>query len=312
LTLQSDGKVVLVGEVHTADGQFDEFGLARFTANGSLDRTFGRGGQVTTEFFATPLAGVHEADDAVLLQPDGKLLVGGSARQGQNRFALTETAIARYNANGSLDTSFGSGGKVLANGIDSVAALALDAAGDIFAVGGSKIAELSPSGQFDASVTPAPITSSLHGGQNAIAANGQYLFGTSVIVNRADSDAQVQRFTATGSPDPTFNSPAVDYTGVEGSGRDGANAVALQANGQVVVGGGNFLSTSVFGLARLNADGSLDPGFGSGGVLTTSFFGDEAVSALLIQPDGRIVAVGFAVNNSAGQTFVALACYLGA
>jgi uncharacterized delta-60 repeat protein len=281
-TLQPDGKIVVVGEVHTADGQLDEFGVARFTSNGRLDATFGSGGQVATEFFAAPLAGVHEAADAVLVQPDGKLLVGGSARQGQNRFAPTEMATARYNTDGSLDASFGSDGKVLANGIGNVATLGLDAAGNIFAVGGSSVAELSPSGQLAASVTPALITVSSHGGANALAANDQYLFGTTAIINRSDTDAQVRRFTATGSPDPTFTNPAFDYTGVEGSARDGSNAVTFQTNGQVVVGGSHFFGTSVFGLARLNADGSLDTGFGSGGVLTTSFFGDEAVSALLI------------------------------
>src|SRR6202011_318243 len=120
-----------------------------------------------TEFFAPPLAGVHEAADAVLVQPDGKILVGGSARQAQNRFARTMTAVARYNRDGSLDTTFGSGGRVLANGVGNVTALGLDAQQDTFLLAGNLIAELNPSGGFDASVTPAPITASSKGGGNA-------------------------------------------------------------------------------------------------------------------------------------------------
>ena len=73
--------------------------------------------------------------------------------------------------------------------------------------------------------------------------------------------------------------------------------VAIQANGQAVIGGthtesSQFSSTSVFGLARVNADGTLDPAFGAGGVLTTRIQGNDFVSLLVIQPDGKILAVG--------------------
>jgi len=78
-----------------------------------------------------------------------------------------------------------------------------------------------------------------------------------------------------------------------------------------VVGGSHFLATSVFGLARVNADGTLDSAFGSGGTLTTTFNGDEGVGALVVQPDGKIIAVGFSENNTTGHVFIALARYNG-
>jgi len=311
LALQSDGKIVAAGEERSPTGSPDAFAVARFTANGKLDSTFGNGGKVTTEFFNPPLAGAQEAADAVLVQPDGKILVGGSARQGQNRFAPTMTAIARYNSNGSLDAGFGSGGKALANGIGNVVTLGLDAAGDIFALNHNAIAELNPNGSFDAGVTPAAIIASSHGGVDAFQASGQYVAASTVNVIKNDVDTQVQRFTATGSQDPTFTGPTLDYTGQDGSATDGAGAVALQPNGQIVVGGAHFFGTSVFGLARVNSSGSLDTSFGNGGVLTTSFFGDEGVTALVIQSDGKIVGIGFAENNSTGQVYLALARYLG-
>jgi hypothetical protein len=77
------------------------------------------------------------------------------------------------------------------------------------------------------------------------------------------------------------------------------------------VAGSHFLATSVFGLARVKQDGTLDASFGTGGVLTTSFNGDDGASALLIQPDGKIVAVGFSENNATGHVFIALARYNG-
>jgi uncharacterized delta-60 repeat protein len=311
LTIQSDGKIVAAGEEQSPTGSPDEFAVARFTANGNLDPGFGTGGKVTTEFFNPPLAGAQERADAVLVQPDGKILVGGSARQGQNRFAPTMTAIARYNPNGSLDTSFGSGGKVLANGIGNVVTLGLDAAGDIFALDHNAIAELSHAGNFDSTVTPAAITASTRGGLDAFLSDGRYVVANSVIVIKNDVDTQVQRFTAAGGADPAFSGPTLDYTGQDGSSRDEAGAVAIQPNGQIVVAGSHFMSTSVFGVGRVNSTGSLDTSFGSGGVLTTTFFGDEAVTALLIQPDGKIVAIGFTENNSTGQVFLALVRYQG-
>jgi len=120
----------------------------------------------------------------------------------------------------------------------------------------------------------------------------------------------VQRFNADGSL--ASASPAFDYSGAAGldQARDSALAVAVQANGQAVVGGAHFLSTSLFGLARVNPDGTLDTSFGSGGVLTTTINGNEAVQAILIQPDGKIIAVGNSANNATGQSFIVLARYI--
>src|SRR4029077_6734590 len=107
-----------------------------------------------------------------------------------------------------------------------------------------------------------------------------------------------------------------DYAGQNGAlaVSDVPAAAAIQANGQAVIGGthaesGQFSSTSVFGLARVNADGTLDPAFGTGGVLTTKIQGNDFVSLLVIQPDGKILAVGTS-QNAAGVTELALARYL--
>lgn len=312
VAVQPDGKIIWVGSqgnpAFTPGGTF-EFAVARFNPNGTLDTSFGSGGRVGTEFFAPPLQGAQEFADAVLVQPDGKILVAGSARQGQNKFAPIQGAIARFNANGSLDAGFGSGGKVLSATHGTVTALGLDAAGDIFVLPG--LAEFSPSGQADATVTPAAITASSHGGAAAFLPDGQSVLTTSVGVAKHDVDVQVQRFNADGSVAST--SPAFDFSGATGldQARDSAAAVAVQANGQAVTAGSHFLATSVFGLARVNADGTLDTGFGAGGTLTTSFNGDDGAGAVLVQPDGKIVAVGFSENNSTGHVFIALARYNG-
>jgi uncharacterized delta-60 repeat protein len=254
------------------------------------------------------MQGAQEFARAVLVQPDGKILVAGSARQGQIRFAPIQGALARFNANGTLDTSFGTGGKILSSSLpNGITALGLDAAGDIFTL--PIRAEFSPSGQAGAAVTPAPITASSHGGSSVFLPSGQFVQANGVTVAKHDVDVQVQRFNADGTI--ASASPAFDYSGAVGLDQaiDSAGAVAVQANGQAVAGGAHFLSTSPFGLARVYPDGTLGTGFGSGGVLTTTFNGNEAVEAVLIQPDGKIIAAGFSDNNTTGQSFIALARY---
>jgi uncharacterized delta-60 repeat protein len=278
VALQPDGKIIWVGSQNTpgfpAFGTFS-FAVARFNANGTLDASFGTGGRDSVEFFAPPMQG----------------------------------ALARFNADGTLDTSFGTGGKVLSSSLpNGITALGLDAAGNIFTL--PIRAEFSPSGQADAAVTPAAITASSTGGSSAFLPSGQFVLANGFSVARHDDDIQVQRFNADGSL--ASASPAFDYSGAAGldQARDSALAVAVQANGQAVVGGAHFLSTSLFGVARVNPDGTLDTSFGSGGVLTTTINGNEAVQAILIQPDGKIIAVGNSANNATGQSFIVLARYI--
>jgi uncharacterized delta-60 repeat protein len=172
-------------------------------------------------------------------------------------------------------------------------------------------AEFTPVGQLDSAVTPAAITTSSHGTGATFLASGGYVLATAVAVTRHDTDIQVRRFNADGSAAAT--STPFDYSGVTGvdQARDSVNQVAVQPNGQIVVGGAHFLATSPIGLARVNADGTLDTAFGNGGTLTTTIQGDESATALLIQPDGKIVTVGSSENNTTGVTDVFLARYLG-
>jgi hypothetical protein len=107
--------------------------------------------------------------------------------------------------------------------------------------------------------------------------------------------------------------PAFDFSGATGldQARDGAGAVAAAPNGQIVAGGGHFLSSELIGVARVNADGSLDQAFGSGGTVLTTLQGNESPSVVLIQPDGKILAVGSSENNATGISDIAIVRYLG-
>ena len=104
MALQPDGKIVVAGEVELDTA--DDFGVCRYNTDGSLDSNFGIEGRITTDFF-----GFREFARSVAIQNDGKILVGGSCKtSGSDQFF--DFALARYNTDGSLDSGFGSGGKV--------------------------------------------------------------------------------------------------------------------------------------------------------------------------------------------------------
>jgi uncharacterized delta-60 repeat protein len=280
------------------------------TTLGTPDPTFGSGGVVTTPF---PKAADGAAADAVLVEPNGDILVGGQASvpgTTRNEPVVTEGALALYNPNGTLDTSFGSGGTVQStSSVGNITNLGIDASGDIFVLPAH--AEFSPVGQLDSTVTPETITASSAGGDSAFLSTGQSVTAGTVGVGRSMTDVRVQEFNANGSVDSAFDNPPFTYTGAEFAGRQSPGAIAVQPNGQIVVVGSDFQGTSVFGAARLDTNGRLDSGFGTAGVLTTSFQGDDGATAVLIQPNGDIVAIGFSEDNATGVTDIALARYLG-
>jgi uncharacterized delta-60 repeat protein len=167
LAIQPDGKYLWAGEATAPNGSNGSFAAVRFNANGTLDRTFGTGGLATTAF---PNSNVQGAD-AVLVQPNGKILLGGEALQ-NSYHAPADAALARFNPDGTLDQTFGSGGQVLSTAsIGNITTLGLDAAGDIVVLPAH--AEFSPNGRLDSTVTPAAITASSHGRSAAFLASGQ-------------------------------------------------------------------------------------------------------------------------------------------
>ena len=308
LAVQPNGQIVLGGDVSSLSGQVVDVGAARFNANGTVDTSFGTGGMATTPVFAPSAGFASETTDAVVVQANGDILLGTSASQTSYHAEVTTGAVVRYTSAGVLDAGFGSGGVVVSQSLGDVRTLGVDASGDVFVL--PSAVELSAAGQFDASVQAAPIVASSQGGGYAFLADGQYVAAESVGAGKHNDEVEAVRFNAGGAVDPTFDSVLLHYSGT-GSSQDSAGSITVASGGQIVFGGSQFLGTSVFGVAQVDANGAVDSAFGTGGAVTTDFQGDDSVAAVLVEPNGDIVAVGSSENNSTGQVDVALVRYVG-
>jgi uncharacterized delta-60 repeat protein len=263
IALQPDGKIVVAGA--SSNGSNDDFALARYNPDGSLDTTFDGDGKVTTA-----VGSGGDVAYAVALQADGKIVVAGSSHNGSN----LDFAIARYKANGLLDTSFGA--SELCPPPPGLCTLIPGTGIVTTAVGGS------------------------HDGAYAIALQPD---GKIVVAGFSDiggnNDFALARYNPNGSLDTTFHTDGKVTTAV-GINLDSARAIALQADGKIVVAGFSDIGGNYnFALARYNPDGNLDTAFGGDGKVTTAVGGDNGAYAIALQPDGKIVAAGysFVTNN---------------
>jgi uncharacterized delta-60 repeat protein len=297
--LQSDGKILLASGSGSGG-----FGLERLNSDGSLDTSFGNQGVVTTSFLASTAA------TQIVVQSDGKIvLAGGGGVKSGNLYGAFE--LARYNANGSLDTSFGQQGKVttyFGRLQVSADALLLQANGELIVAGDTDIsapqewlmARYNTNGKLDTTFgnKGIVITPSGSGGILSAAVADAVLYpnvGTpddgkiAIVGNNASllPGSILARFNTNGSLDTTFGSQGAVALGI------GAWRVTVDSSERFVVAGGNMA------LQRLNADGTPDTTFGSGGVVTTGLPGTN-VDGLAIYPStgmdtadyGKIAVVG--------------------
>ena len=262
--VQSDDKILLAGFAGSDLNHPSTFFLERVNSDGSVDTSFGTSGVVTTS-----LPGVAFAN-SVIVQSNGEIVLGGTDEP-DGTPATAQFALARYDGNGTLDTSFGTGGQVLSRvpGVTQLSAsLALDpATGQIVAAG---------TGTYQDPAHPSDSTYSAP------------LF-------------DFARYNATGTLDTTLNGTGYVYRELRGPGYDvnyfNTDALAVQGDGKILIGAHFQEDLAVW---RFDVNGTLDTTFGLGGMATTPFhyfdanddYDDASVSEMLVQPNGQVLLAG--------------------
>ena len=263
IAVQADGKILVAGTVQRGAVGDTDYGVARLNDDGTLDTTFDTDGKAVVAFDLG--GGNADVGQAVLVQPDGKIILAGTVR----RAAAFDTdfGVARLDAAGALDPTFGTAGKT------QVA----------FDLGGGNADVL---------------------GGAALQADGKIvLAGSAHLGGATDTDFAAARLTAAGVLDTTFDTDGKRTVGFDlgGTLADAANALAIQPDGKIVLAGSADSGPTGpldFAAARLNADGSSDTSFDADGRTTIAFdnggaFGnaDQAL-AVALQADGKIVLAG--------------------
>jgi uncharacterized delta-60 repeat protein len=329
VAVQADGNIVAAGYSGS------QLALVRYNGDGSLDASFGGTGKIRGNVSKQST----DAAFRIAIQADGKIVVAGSTTpRGASNVDLF---MERYNANGTLDTSFGTGGKVtthFAEPLSSLASgqgidLAIDPgtspldpnAGKIVVVsqlqgGPVVVARYKTNGSLDTGFS---------GGAGYVTSSALYLPAVAIqsddrIVVSAEATAgpgfavALARFNADGTPDATFGSGGLVVTPLANNALF-PDAVTIQPDGRIVVAGAQQNTpansdTGNFVLVRYNSpDGSLDTSFGNRGIAVSSGVAVYAryQVAVALEPDGRIVVAGSTIT-SAGDFNFALARFLAA
>ena len=272
LAIQPDGNIVAAGVTFDDKATLrphGDFMIVRYSPRGELDPAFGVGGVVTTNFEAES----YDEPYAVVLQPDGRVILGGTSNTGGGVgriFGADNLALARYLPNGLIDPSFGQGGKVIVDAgsmQESIRGLALQPDGAIVAAGRTS--------------------------------------------GEKRGDLVMARFLTTGQLDPSFGGAPIAGLSIDdlGTAEEGLTSVALLPDGAIVAGGvAAPRPNGDLAVVRYDRQGRLDRSFGHNGIATADFGErDDRVRGIALQPDGKVVAVGSSETDFALARFDLLA-----
>jgi len=260
VAIQSDGKIVGVGDSYNSSTNKFYFTVVRYNTNGTLDDTFDGDASMPNSsgngIVTTAIENDGSMAFAVAIQSDGKIVVAGQSSNTTTYY--NNFAVARYTSTGALDTNFSGDGKVYVD-INSSA------------------------NDYATSV--------------AIQPNGGIVAAGTVYTNLTTRyDIALIRFTTSGTPDSGFGTGGIVITDFDGQ-NDTGTSVATQSDNNIVVAANVSTSSyhDTFSLARYNGGtGALDGGFGTGGKVTTSIANNnwEYANAVTIDANGKIVAAG--------------------
>jgi uncharacterized delta-60 repeat protein len=325
VALQSDGKIVAAGWAiaGTKFGNDYEFAAVRFNADGSLDTGFGKSGIAVTNIKAANgnSPGEDEAR-AVAIQSDGKIVVAGYSEQGSTTYT-EDFAVVRYNTNGSLDSTFGSGGIVVTSnfgGQEVANGLAIQSDGKILLAGQSgpsatntltvmAVTRYTSTGQLDTSFNGTGILTLAPAGSTNAGVYGLLLQSSGAIVlsgwsTLAAQDLTLARLTSTGQLDTLFGGAGTGYA-ISGNLALARTIVQAANAGDFYVTGREDPTEPIssgtidLGVAAFHPDGTPDINFGTDGAFALDYGGtDDRGRSLALQNDGTIIVTGISNPGS--------------
>jgi uncharacterized delta-60 repeat protein len=313
VAIQTDGKIVVAGSVQQGTGDYAWL-IWRYNPDGTLDNSFGSSGLIGIEFPADGGTTLDARANAVVIQADGKIVVGGYSETVTTGKDMT---IVRLTTNGVIDTSFDADGiwnrPTRLAGEDQVTALAVQPDGQIVLAGWRTatapdtefiVTRLSTAGVIDGNIDM-NIAFDLGNGNTdkanavAIQADGKILVAGSATTSSFGTDMAVARINTNGSLDTTFDGDGrLSLRFVDGVFFDSATGLAIQSDGKILIGGSGQLSAANaidFGFIRLNTNGSYDTTFDTDGKQTANFDGNDIPNAMVVQTDGKIVLAGTSI-----------------
>lgn len=290
--IQSNGKIVVA--INVIDEDFYGFFLSRYNDDGSLDAGFGQGGVQTVDF-----GGTAQKASSMAIQTDNKIILGGYVTYSGN----SNIAIARFDMNGNPDNSFSADGKLVSDfgaDNDDIIASAIQNDGKLVFAGRTNngvnnvvgVARFSSNGNPDNSLGGDGVIVLQPTGQKstfytstAVQADGKAI-AAGYAWNGSNYDFSIARYKINGALDQAFSGDGKQMSDF-GATDDRAVAIAIQADGKIVVAGS---SGNMFALGRYNSDGSHDNSFDGDGLVTGSF--GASLTSLVIQGDGKIIVGG--------------------
>ncbi len=285
VALQADGKILVAGSFSSINGT-PRSNIARLNADGTVDLGFVPGAM-----------SLQSQINCIGIQPDGKIVVGGIF----GSIGSTPCGnIARLNVDGSLDSTFqpGLGASYTIHALQILGDGRISIVGEFGAFNGQvrrRVARLLPSGALDLSLDPGAGPSGSRLRALLVQPDGRTVVGGVFDTWNNRVRGSLTRINGDGTHDLTFN---------PGRGTNSqVSVVSLQPDGKILIGGWfrSYNDNPVPQLARLNLDGSFDATFAPFGPL-----GITDVSALAVQPDGKILVNGSFVAQGVGYTNVLL------
>ena len=296
----SDGKIIAAGSTLNPNKQFS---ISRTNTDGTIDLTFGTNGLTTTQIGSNASTAQISGID---LQLSGDIIAAGYYFDSG---VATQIVIARYNTNGTLDTTFGTSGiTTTLVGVGATASSVKIQADDSIVVSGTTVingapnilvARYTPLGILDTTFNPTGIGSGIPGVVTTLvgvssSSSGVTIDGSrNIIIAGYSTDGMTSnkftlaRYTSTGLLDNTFGTNGIVKTVIGNN--SSASSIAIDGSGNFLVAG---LSDNNAALARYTSTGVLDKTFGTGGIVTTFVGTTNIWNSLAIQDDGGIVTGG--------------------